>query len=123
MTEAVEDKADMPVQTSQTVDLSKDQLKALFGEGHDCVPGESYTVTLKAGEKTDGGFQKFTVSSDGDADNMGDVESETEDEGEVEEEESSSPDEISALGYDRNKMLAGKRKQSPKISAKDLSYD
>lgn len=122
MTEAVEDKVDMPTQTSQTVDLSKDQLKALFGEGHDCVPGESYTITLKAGEKTDGGFQKFTVSSDGDADNAsGDVEAAS-DEG-AEEDESSSPEEISALGYDRNKMLAGKRKQAPKISAKDLTFD
>jgi hypothetical protein len=108
--------ADMPTQTTKTIDLNEDQRRALFGEGP-CEPGKPYTITLTAGDMGDSGFQTFEVG--------GETEVEPEDEGGTlpppEEEPQSNEAEISALGYDRSKFL--KKKPAPKMDAKSLEFD
>lgn len=118
--------ADIPTQTTKTIDLSPEQRTALFGEDQ-LEPGKAYTITLTAGDMTDSGFQTFEVGSRAE----GKIETEVEDEeasdesmGTLpppEEEPQSNEAEISALGYDRSKLM--KKKPAPKMDAKSLEFD
>lgn len=115
--------SDMIKESTPSVDLSPEQLTAFFGEGHECTPGETYTIVLKAGDKDESGYQSFTVdksASEGEDENEGEAENKVEIEFE---EPSSSEEEQSAFGYDREKLNARRRRQAPKLSAKDLEMD
>jgi hypothetical protein len=117
--------SDMIKETSKSVDLSPDQLTSLFGDGHECVPGESYTIVLKAGDKDESGYQNFTVDKSAtEKESSPEDMSSEEDMSETETEEpTSSDEEKSAFGYDREKLMARRRKQAPKLTAKDLEMD
>lgn len=118
----------MPTKAQPTIDLTEEQRDALFGGP--CSPGDTYTITLKAGDLGDSGVQTFDVVSKGE-DSEGPVNDPEEqsreaangvlppDTGDDDEDEA----ETKALGYNRQKALSGRRKTSPKISAKDLEYD
>lgn len=115
--------ADMPTQSTKTIDLSEDQRMTLFGEGQ-LEPGKSYTVTLTAGDMSDSGFQSFEVGSKAEGEIETEVENEDEGGGTLpppEEEPESNEAEISALGYDRSKLM--KKKPAPKMDAKSLEFD
>jgi hypothetical protein len=118
--------ADMPKQTAKTIDLSPEQRATLFGEGP-LEPGKPYTITLTAGDMADSGFQTFEVGSKAE----GAIETEVEDEEASDEstgtlpppaeEPESNEAEISALGYDRSKLM--KKKPAPKMDARSLEFD
>lgn len=110
----------MPKKASPSIDLTEDQRDTLFGPGG-CQPGESYTITLKAGELGDSGTQTFeVVKEDEDEESPEDV-AEDMAEDEMEEEESDES-EKAMLGYDRKKMMSKRGKDSPKLDLKDLEY-
>ena len=121
--------SDMIKETSKSVDLSPEQLTAFFGEGHQCTPGESYTIVLKAGDKDESGYQNFTVDESAtEAEGTAEDLASEEDSGMGElpgesEEPSSSEEEKSAFGYDRAKLTARRKRQAPKLSAKDLEME
>jgi hypothetical protein len=105
----------MPEQSTKTIDLSEDQRTALFGD-MPCEAGKTYTVTLTAGDMADSGSQTFEVG--------GESESDTEDSSmlpPMEEEPQPDLKEISALGYDRSKLM--KKKPAPKMDARSLEFD
>lgn len=107
----------MPKKASPSIDLTEDQRDTLFGPGG-CQPGESYTITLKAGELGDSGIQTFEVVKEGEDEES--PEDAAEDMAEDEEGEDES--EKAMLGYDRKKMMAKRGKASPKLDLKDLEY-
>lgn len=105
----------MPEQSTKTIDLSEDQRAALFGD-MPCEPGKTYTVTLTARDMADSGSQTFEVG--------GESESDIEDSSTLpplEEDPQSNEEEISALGYDRSKLM--KKKPAPKMDARSLEFD
>lgn len=109
----------MPTSTTKTLDLTEDQRAALFG-GKECSPGETYTITLRAGDMSEGGQQTFEVVPG----EVEDKEASDESMGILPpppEEPEANEAETAALGYDRSKFA--KKKPAPKISARDLEYD
>ncbi len=86
-----------------TLSLSE-ELKA----GKECVPGKEYLVTVRATANEDGTFDVSSLDS---------LEPSA-----PEGEESSSPEEVKALGYDRSKLPRRPKLEAPKLSAKDLEY-
>lgn len=112
----------MPQQSAKTIDLSEDQRMSLFGDGP-LEPGKAYTVTLTAGEMTDSGFQTFEVGGTPEIE-VEDEEASDESMGTLpppKEEPESNEAEISALGYDRSKLM--KKKPAPKMDARSLEFD
>lgn len=116
MTDPILPDEKMPTQMAKTIDLSVDQLSALFGD-KPCTPGEKYTVTLTAGETDESGFQKFTAAPESEAAETppggGEMLSDMED-------QDDSDSEKAMLGYDRRSLVARRKRQAPKMAATEL---
>ena len=124
--QAAENK-DMPTKSQPTIDLTEQQRDALFGGS--CTPGDTYTIKLKAGDLQDAGMQTFDIldkSEDSEAPGVEDPDEEArEDAAGVSQpaDDEEDPSETSMLGYNRKKVIAGRRKIAPKMSPRDLEYD
>ena len=115
----------MATEVDKPVSFSPEQLASIFGEDHDCTPGETYTVTFTAGDKSDDGFQSFTAEpqdseeDDGTMDPPSDSSLHMEDDPD----DGEDSDTASPLGYSRKKLTAARKKSpfgAPK--ATDLTY-
>lgn len=119
--------AEMPTNTSRTINLSEDQRKTLFGEAP-LEPGVPTTVTLVPGDMGEGGMQSFTVEEAPEAapeppstlPPLGDDDDESAEDVE-DPAEAEAP--IPGLGYDRAKLTSQRKKNAAPINPKDLEFD
>jgi flagellar basal body L-ring protein FlgH len=112
------DLAEAPKQANPAFKLTAEQLQTLF-DGAPVSPGDTVTIVLEAQQPDEIGNQDFTVveATNSADEGMGTLPP-------PEEPSETDPDEMDAIGYDRSALDSERKKKAntPKISAKDLTY-